>query len=58
MSCFDVSLDTKTIALAAGKTIHFLSLPQGVSKALQEDEGIFLEFSEQGGGEQKLIVER
>lgn len=57
ITTFDVTLDTRTIAMAAGKTLHLLSLPQGVSKALQE-EGVQLDFAEQGGGEHELVVER
>lgn len=58
ITCFDVALHTKTVALAACKTVHLLTLPNGVRKALEEGEGVALEFAEQGGGEHALKVER
>jgi hypothetical protein len=53
-----VALHTNTIALAAAKTIHLLALPHGVRKALEEREGITLEFAEQATSGQALKVER
>lgn len=45
-----MALHTRTIALAAGKSVHLLTYSQGVKKALEEGEGVELEFAEQGGG--------
>jgi hypothetical protein len=53
-----VALHTRTIALAAGKTVHLLTLPQGVRKALEGGVSSVVEFAEQGGGEHALKVER